>query len=40
MGDWLVSHFTIFGVQAQNWMLLALAIIAVAIIFALVSNSD
>jgi hypothetical protein len=40
MGDWLVSHFTIFGVQAQNWMLVALALIAVAIVFAWVSNSD
>jgi hypothetical protein len=40
MGNWLVSHFTIFGVQAQNWMLVALALIAVAIVFAWVSNSD
>jgi hypothetical protein len=39
MGDWLVRHFSIFGVQAQNWMPLALALIAVAIIFAWVSNS-
>jgi hypothetical protein len=27
MGDWLVGNFMIFGVQAQNWMLIALAII-------------
>jgi|HubBroStandDraft_2_1064218.scaffolds.fasta_scaffold2972781_1 hypothetical protein len=40
MGDWLVSHFTIFGIQAQNGMLVALALTAVAIIFAWVSNSD
>jgi hypothetical protein len=38
MGDWLVSHFTIFGVQAQNWMLVALALIAVAIVFAWLSD--
>jgi hypothetical protein len=38
MGDWLVSHFTIFGVQAQNWMLVALAITAVGIIFAWFSD--
>jgi hypothetical protein len=40
MGVWLVSHFTIFGFQAQNWMPLALALIAVAIIFAWLSNGD
>jgi hypothetical protein len=40
MGVWLVSHFTIFVAQAQNWMPLALALIAAAIIFAWVSNSD
>jgi hypothetical protein len=40
MGVWLVSHFTIFAAQAQNWMPLALALIAGAIIFAWVSNSD
>jgi hypothetical protein len=39
MGDWLVSHFTIFGVQAQNWMLVALALIAVAIVFAWPSSA-
>jgi hypothetical protein len=38
MGDCLVSHFTIFGVQAQNWMLVALAITAVGIVFAWFSD--
>jgi hypothetical protein len=32
MGDWLVRHFTIFGGTVQNWMLVALAIIAAGII--------
>ena len=32
MGDWLVTQFTVLGMIAmQNWMLLALAIIAVGI---------
>jgi hypothetical protein len=38
MGDWLVGHFAIFGVRAQNWMPLAPAIIAIAIIFAWLSD--
>jgi hypothetical protein len=38
MGDWLVSHVTIFGIQTQNWMLIALAIIVVGIVFAWSSN--
>jgi hypothetical protein len=33
MGDWLIRHFTIFGIHAQNWMLIALAIILVSIVF-------
>jgi hypothetical protein len=40
MGNWLMGHVTIFGGQLQNWMLVALALIAVAIIFAWVSNND
>lgn len=32
IGDWLVRHITVFGVPVQNWMLIALAIIAVSII--------
>jgi hypothetical protein len=31
MGDWLVGDFMIFGVQAQNGMPIALAIILVLI---------
>jgi hypothetical protein len=31
MTDWLVGYFTIFGIQAQNWMLLALAIVVIGI---------
>jgi hypothetical protein len=30
MGDWLVRHVTVFGIPAQNWMLLALAIVLVS----------
>jgi hypothetical protein len=29
MDDWLVRHITVFGVPAQNWMLLVLAIILI-----------
>jgi hypothetical protein len=32
MGEWLVRHFTVVGIQGQNWMLIALAIIAVGIV--------
>jgi hypothetical protein len=33
MGDWLVWNFTVFGITGgQNWMLIALAIIAVGIV--------
>jgi hypothetical protein len=38
MGSWLVGHVTIFGGQLQNWMLIALALIAVAIVFAWFSS--
>jgi hypothetical protein len=34
MGDWLVGQFTIFSFQGQNWMVIAFAIIASAIVFA------
>jgi cbb3-type cytochrome oxidase subunit 3 len=34
MGAWLVEHFTVFGVPAQNWMLIALALILIGIILA------
>ena len=38
MGDWLVEQFTIFSFQGQNWMVIAFAIIASAIVFAWPSN--
>jgi hypothetical protein len=38
MGDWLVMHFTLFGMPAQNWMLVALAIMLVGIIISWLSN--
>jgi hypothetical protein len=31
MGDWLVRHIAVFGIPAQNWMLLTLAIVLVSI---------
>jgi hypothetical protein len=34
MGDWLAEHFTLFGVTFQNWMILALAIVLLAALFA------
>jgi hypothetical protein len=35
MGDWLVKQFTIFwGASFQNWMVVAVAIILIAIILA------
>ena len=33
MDDWLVGHFTIFGVHGQNWMLIALVIVPMWIHF-------
>jgi hypothetical protein len=38
MADWLVANFTIFGVHAQNWMVIALAIILIWIVMARRSN--
>ena len=32
MGAFLTRHFFLFGVEFQNWMLLAAAIVVVAII--------
>jgi hypothetical protein len=32
MGNWLVRHYTVFGIPAQNWMPVALAIMLVAIL--------
>jgi hypothetical protein len=34
MGDFLVRHFHLFGIDFQNWMPIALAIIVVAIVVA------
>ena len=33
MGDWLVKHFTFWGWSFQNWMVVALAIIAISVVF-------
>ena len=33
MSDWLVRGFTVFGIPTQNWMLIALAVILVSIVF-------
>jgi hypothetical protein len=38
MGNWLVSDFEIFGIIVQNWMPVALAMIAVAVIISWRSN--
>jgi hypothetical protein len=38
MGNWLVGQVTIFGFQAQDWMMIALAIIVVGIVSAWWSN--
>jgi hypothetical protein len=27
---WLIEHFTVFGIEFQNWMLAAITIIVVA----------
>jgi len=32
MGDWLVSNCSVFGVQGQNWMLIAFAIVLIGIV--------
>lgn len=34
MADWLIGEFSIFGIQMQNWMPIALAITIVAIVYA------
>jgi hypothetical protein len=31
MGQWLVRQFIVFGIHGQNWMLVALAIILIAV---------
>jgi hypothetical protein len=34
MGDWLIGQVSIFGIELQNWMLVALAITIAAIVYA------
>jgi hypothetical protein len=34
VGNWLVARFTLLGVIFQNWMMVALAIILVAVLIA------
>jgi hypothetical protein len=31
MGDWLVRDFSVFGIQSQNWMLIAAMIVMAGI---------
>jgi hypothetical protein len=31
MGEWLLKHFAVFGLEGQNWMLIALVIILLLI---------
>jgi len=31
--SWLTERFTLFGVTFQNWMLIALAVIVVSVVF-------
>jgi hypothetical protein len=38
MGDWLVAKITIFGVPAQYWELIALAILLLGIVISLWSQ--
>ena len=32
VADWLIGHFAVFGIQFQNWMLIAVAIVVLATI--------
>jgi hypothetical protein len=36
--QFLTGHFTILGIQAQNWMLIAAAVIAIFAVFALATR--
>jgi hypothetical protein len=36
--QFLLGHFTILGVQVQNWMLIAAAIVAASAIFTLITH--
>jgi hypothetical protein len=32
--EWLTTEFTFLGIQFQNWMVIALAIVVLAIVYA------
>jgi hypothetical protein len=34
MGNWLVKHFTLWGLTFQNWMVIALAMVLISIVLA------
>jgi len=34
MGDWLIGEFSVFGIQLQNWMVIAFVITVIAVIYA------
>ena len=34
MHDWLIERFTLLGIPFQNWMVVALAIIIIAVLIA------
>jgi hypothetical protein len=36
--QFLTGHFTILGIQAQNWMLIAAAVVAVFVTFVLATR--
>jgi hypothetical protein len=31
MRDWLIESFAVFGIQGQNWMLVTLVIVVIAV---------
>jgi disulfide bond formation protein DsbB len=33
VSEWLAREFAVFGIHFQNWMLLALAIVVVCVLF-------
>jgi hypothetical protein len=39
MDQWLVRQFVVFGIHGQNWMLVALAIILIAVALSYWGNS-
>jgi hypothetical protein len=38
VNDWLVQHFTLLGLTFQNWMVVTLAMIVVAVLMARIEN--